>query len=505
MGELGKTAEVRSPLTGPLGPDDVGNNGAPARLVLKKKDWSSEVSPFRVLPSIFPSMEILDLLRAPEGKTLEFKRDLSGRKGIVRTLVAFANTSGGTLVLGVEDATRAIKGVTDPLDVEERLANLISDAIAPRLVPEIDIVAWRDLQLVVMEVHPSPARPHFARSEGNERGVYVRVGSSNRKAGPELVQELRRKALGQSFDELPLPDLGSEAIDFRAASESFSPIRPLKRPDLETLRLVTEHQGQIVPTVGGMLLFGHDREVHFPDAWIQAGRFAGRNRTRIRDGVEIRAYPAQAIEAVIAFVEKHSLRETEIGPIRRQNRWSLPPVAVREAVINAVVHADYSLRGAPVRVSIFDDRLEVENPGLLPFGLTLADLGRGISRIRNRVMGRVFKELGLIEQWGSGIQRMTSACREAGLPEPQFEEVSFHFRLTLSMERERPPTLEAIDQRILDALQGGTGLSTREISARINRSPRATRTRLAGLVDRGLLREVGTSPQDPRRKYYRTD
>jgi len=450
-------------------------------------------------------MKILDLLRAPEGKTLEFTRDLSGRKGIVRTLVAFANTSGGTLVIGVEDETRAVKGVPDSLDVEERLANLISDAIAPRLVPEIVIVAWRDLQLLLVEIHTSPARPHFVRSEGHEQGVYVRVGSSNRRAGPELVQELRRTALGQSFDELPLPDSGSDAIDFRAASESFAPIRPLKRTDLETLRMVTEHQGRIVPTVGGMLLFGRHREIHFPDAWIQAGRFAGRDRTRIDDSVEIRSYPSQAIEAVIAFVEKHSFRETEIGAVRRQDRWSLPPVAVREAVINAVVHADYSLRGAPVRVSIFDDRLEVENPGLLPFGLTISDLGRGISRLRNRVMGRVFKELGLIEQWGSGIQRMSSACREQGLPEPQFEEVGFHFRLILSMERERPPTLQPTDLRILHALQGGAGLSTREIAALIDRSPRATRTRLAGLVDRGYLREVGTGPQDPKRKYYRTD
>jgi ATP-dependent DNA helicase RecG len=81
--------------------------------------------------------------------------------------------------------------------------------------------------------------------------------------------------------------------------------------------MVTKHQGRIVPTVGGMLLFGRHREVHFPDAWIQAGRFAGRDRTRIRDSVEIRSYPAQAIEAVIVFVEKHSFRDTEIGAVRR--------------------------------------------------------------------------------------------------------------------------------------------------------------------------------------------
>ena len=90
--------------------------------------------------------------------------------------------------------------------------------------------------------------------------------------------------------------------------------------------------------------------------------------------------------------------------------------------MNAVVHADYAQRGAPIRLAIFDDRLEEENPGLLPFGLTLEELPRGISRLRNRVIGRTFHTLGLIEQWGSGIQRMTAACRDAGLAPPTLDE-----------------------------------------------------------------------------------
>ena len=123
-----------------------------------------------------------------------------------------------------------------------------------------------------VEVHPSPNRPHFLRREGPERGVYVRVGSTNRRADRELVEELRRLARGESYDEQAMPELDSEAIDFRAASESFAPVRKLRRTDLETLRLLTRHQGRRVPTVGGMLLFGKERGRYFPDAWIQAGR-----------------------------------------------------------------------------------------------------------------------------------------------------------------------------------------------------------------------------------------
>ena len=448
-------------------------------------------------------MEILDLLKAPEGKTLEFKRDLSARKGILRTLVAFANTAGGALVIGVEDETRAVRGLEDPLDLEERLSNLISDGIAPRLMPEIEILAWRGTQVLMAEVHPSSSQPHFVRSEGREAGVYVRIGSSNRKADPELIQELSRAALGQSFDELPLPDLDSDAIDFPVASESFSGIRDLRRSDLETLRVVTRHQGRVVPTIGGILLFGKERELHFPDAWIKAGRFRGSDRSRILDHTEIRSCPAAAIREAISFIEKHSLHGAEIGRVQREDRWNLPPVAVREAVINAVAHADYSQRGAPIRVAIFDDRLEVENPGLLPFGLTVPDLGRGVSKIRNRVIGRVFYELKLIEQWGSGIQRMTAACQDAGLSAPVFEEIGFSFRVTLSAERQGPPVVDALDQKILDALAGGIGLSTSRIAPLIDRSPRTTRTRLASLVVRGFLREVGTGPQDPKRRYFK--
>jgi predicted HTH transcriptional regulator len=126
-------------------------------------------------------------------------------------------------------------------------------------------------------------------------------------------------------------------------------------------------------TAGGTLLIGvEDRSRNVrsvADGWIQTGRFAGSDKSRILDRIEIHSFPVQAVEAAIAFVQKHSWHGASIGAVRRTNRWSLPPEAVREALINAVVHTDYSQRGAPIRLSIFADRQEIENPGLLPFGL----------------------------------------------------------------------------------------------------------------------------------------
>ncbi len=356
-----------------------------------------------------------------------------------------------------------------------------------------------------MRVYPSSVRPHYLKREGPDLGVYVRVGSTNRRADHEMIEELRRFVRGETFDEQPMPELDSEALDFRAASESFAPTRKLKRGDLETLRLLTAYHNRKVPTVGGMLLFGRERTHYFPDAWIQAGRFQGKDKTRILDQAELRACPLLAIEDAITFIQKHSMHGAEIGALRRRERWSLPPVAVREAIINAVAHADYAQRGAPIRVSLFDDRLEVENPGLLPFGLTVDDLRRGISKLRNRVVGRVLHELGLIEQWGSGIQRMFTACSEAGLAPPSLEELGNRFRVTLNALRIGPAVMESMDQAILDSLPSGVGRSTRDISTIIGLTTRATRTRLAGLVERGLVREIGTSPQDPRRLYFRME
>ena len=449
-------------------------------------------------------MDLVQILTRPEGKTLEFKRDLSSPEGVLKTLVAFANTAGGTLLVGVEDRTRNVRGVPDALDVEERIANIVSDAIAPRLLPEIEMLPWRSTQVIAIQVHPSAARPHYLKRDGAESGTYVRVGSTNRRADADMLQELRRAARGETYDEQPMADLDSEALDFRAASESFKPTRTLRKRDLETLRLLTAHQGHTVPTVGGVLLFGRDRERHFPDAWIQAGRFDGVDKSRILDGAEFRDLPVAAIEDAIAFIEKHSLYGADIGRVRRTDRWNLPPIAVREAVINAVAHADYAQRGAPIRISIFDDRLEIENPGLLPFGLTVEDLEQGVSKLRNRVIGRVFHALGLIEQWGSGIQRMTAACREAGLPAPRLEEIATRFRVTIFTAIVNGPKLDDTDQAIVTGLSDGDGKLTSEIAAVIGLTSRATRTRLARLVGIGLVREVGSGPQDPKRRYFLT-
>jgi predicted HTH transcriptional regulator len=446
-------------------------------------------------------VKLIELLQRNEGKTLEYKRDLSSSEGVLKSLVAFANTAGGTVVIGVEDGTKRVRGVPDILEAEERVASLVADSIYPRLIPDIEVVPWRKLNVLIVQVYPSSTRPHYLQRLGPEAGVFIRVGSTNRRAEETQIEELKRLNRMDSFDERAIPGLNSEALDFRAASELFAPYRKLTPQAWKTLRMTTEHQGRQVPTIGGLLLFGKDRFSWFPDAWIQAGRFAGTTRARLIDSVEIRSLLPRAAEEAMTFARKHLMRESAVEGIRREETWSVPLLAIREAIMNAIVHADYSQQGAPIRLALYDDRIEIENPGLLPFGLTVEDIQQGVSKLRNRVIGRTFHELRLIEQWGSGIQRMAQACRDAGLDVPRLEEIGLHFRVTISTARVKRPSTDETDRKILALLGKGGALSTAAVAKLIGLSQRATVSRLQAMKSRGLLVEIGTGPHDPKRQY----
>ncbi len=446
-------------------------------------------------------MDLATLLTRNEGKTLEFKQDASSPDGIVRSVVAFANSAGGVVLVGVADKTREVVGVADPLAAEERIASILVDSIEPRIAPEIDVLAWRDRSVLAVRVHPGSSRPYNVKRLGPHDGVYVRVGSTNRRADAAMIVELRRSSGGRSFDEEPLIDAGTEAIDVAAVRASFAGSRTIDRRALTTLRIIARADGRDVPTVGGVLLFGARRIERFPDAVIEAARFIGTGRSTFADAATFDEALPHAIEGALAFVRRNLARRYEIGGVRRAEVWEYPLEAVREIVVNASVHADYSLPGMRTRIAIFDDRLEVDSPGLLLPGLTVDDLRAGVSRIRNRVIARVLRELGIVEQWGTGIPRAIEACRLAGLPEPEIEELGSLVRVTLRAARDTAE-VEPLDAAVLDALAASGGLSTSDVATAISRTPRSARTRLRTLVDAGLVVEVGSSPNDPHRKYY---
>ena len=364
---------------------------------------------------------IENLITQQEGKTIEFKRNLSSPKSLLKSIVAFANTAGGHLIIGISD-DRQIVGIEQPLDEEERLCNLIADSI---------LMTLEGKTLLVIEVFVSNTGPHWINSEGMAQGVYVRLGSTNRQADQELITELRRRTEGVNFDEMPLPELSTNDIDITKAQELFTDIKSLNEKNLLTLKLLTPYQGKLVPTKGAILLFGKHRNMQFPDAWIQCGRFIGKDKSHIFDHIDIYEYLPLAVDSIMIFLKKHAFRSADFSNTQRKDVWNIPLSMLREAIINALVHTDYSQRGAPIRISFFDDRIEIENPGILLPGLTIEDMRQGISKIRNHVIARIFRELNLIEQWGSGVSRIYSEAKEQNLPDPEIMEIGMRIRFII--------------------------------------------------------------------------
>jgi predicted HTH transcriptional regulator len=197
-----------------------------------------------------------------------------------------------------------------------------------------------------------------------------------------------------------------------------------------------------VATNGGVLLAGKDRERVFPFAYVQCARFRGRQRLDIFDRIEVHDHLPLAIDPVMDFLKKHAFLSAEFGDVRRRDVWSIPVDAVREVVINALVHASYSARGAPIRVAFCDDRIEIDSPGGLIPGITTEDMIRGVSAIRNPTLARAFAEMGLMEEWGTGVPGIFSVTLKDGLPTPEITELPKSLRFTIYI-RNHHPRIEA--------------------------------------------------------------
>jgi predicted HTH transcriptional regulator len=267
-----------------------------------------------------------------------------------------------------------------------------------------------------------------------------------------------------------------------------------------------------VPTKGAVLLFGKERNRHFSDAWVQCGRFIGTDKTTIFDHLDIHEPLPQTVESIMLFLKKHAMRSADFSDIRRKDVWSIPIILLREAVVNALVHADYSQRGAPIRISFFDDRIEIENPGILLPGMTVADMRDGISKIRNHVIARVFRELNLVEQWGSGVRRIYSEARALGLPEPQIQEVGIRLRVVVYLaglvliEHVGDQVTDQVTVqigRLLDCLKDGP-ISVREALELLQLRHRRTFmvSYLKPALEAGLIEMTQPgSPNSPTQKY----
>jgi len=280
-------------------------------------------------------------------------------------------------------------------------------------------------------------------------------------------------------------------IQENAVKEAFLTVK--KHPtlkQLEALNVFTKHLGKSSPTIGGILLFGKNRLEFFPDAIIRCARFRGVTKEKIIDQQEISSSLPFLVFEILAFIEKNTPLEGVIGRVQRQDISEYPPFALREAVINAILHSDYAVKGCHIQIAIFDDRIEFTNPGGLPFGQTIQKALSGFSKLRNRVIGRIFRELQLIEQWGSGLQRILAVCEKEGLKVPLIEEHNNQFRLVLYAKKVGQRRLLKGEEILVHYLEEMLSITTKNAAKIWKVSDRTARTRLKVMVQSGILQRI---------------
>jgi ATP-dependent DNA helicase RecG len=243
------------------------------------------------------------------------------------------------------------------------------------------------------------------------------------------------------------------------------------------------------------------RQRVFPDAAVSCARFRGSDKVEFLDRLSLDDRTVlEALDDVARFIRRNTRLAARITTMRREDIPEYPEIALREVLVNAVAHADYSLTGMRIRVAIYADRLEVENPGMLPFGMTLDDFKAGVSRIRNRVVARVLRELGLLEEWGTGYRRVLEDCRAGGYTAPEWQELGPALRVVFqphpaaAAETADVPVNVPVNDRqrwFLEQLSRGNPVKARDIAAKFQVADKTAKRDIADLQAKQLVEFVG--------------
>jgi len=362
---------------------------------------------------------IIDQIQQGESKTLEFKESLPQNDSIVKTVIAFSNTSGGKLIIGVND-DKEIVGIDDSniYELHDRIASIIFDSCTPNILPEIYTLNVDHKLLLVIEIFRGNLLPYYLKSEGKNNGTYIRIGATNRQAGFEHIVELERQKRHISYDEEPNYDIALDSLDLSPLHKQFERIgKPLDNEKLHNLKLLKTQHNITYPTNALLILLGA-----YENCTLKCAKFKGVTMDLFIDKKEYSGDIFGILEATQNFILNHINLRGEIKGLYRTDTYEIPVVALREALINALIHRDYINKGRDIKVGIYDDIVNIVSPGSFPNTITAKDIENGRSEARNRVVANVFKELGLIEQWGSGIHRIKSICKEQGLQKPKIEE-----------------------------------------------------------------------------------
>lgn len=343
-----------------------------------------------------------------EGPTLEFKRALT--KNLGRELCAFANSDGGTLLIGISDLGRIV-GVADHNRTKSRVKSIARSADPPIDV-EIDTID----EVLRITVPSQPKKPY---SFGGR--FFRRDGSTSQQMSRAEIEDLFHAAGRLHFDRTPCPHFDIEGHLDDAAWAAFS--QRAKFPESMDRIAALRNLGLIGAgrrmTHAGAWLMARDIRTVTTSAHVSCALFLGRTRSRILDRRDFHGDVPSMIDDATKWILTKINVELIVKSVRREERPELPEEALREAVVNAVAHRDYRSPGN-VQVHVFKDRVEIVSPGGLPAGMTRADL-EAKSLPRNPLLYNMLYRMDVVEHIGSGIRRIFDGCREHGVPEPMID------------------------------------------------------------------------------------
>jgi ATP-dependent DNA helicase RecG len=448
-----------------------------------------------------PKMSLLNAIQSGEGKNIEFKEDLPGSQAIAKTVIAFSNTAGGKLIIGVNDQgnVTGLKSDVDIFELQDQVASVIYDNCYPNILPDIYTTTIDNKVLLVIEVYRGNLLPYYLKKYGKNEGTYIRIGATNRKASYENILELERQRMNVGYDQEANREVALDSLDISSLEGRFAQAgKVLDQSIMKNLKLIIEDNNTIFPSNGLLILLGKFEHVR-----MKCSRFKGSTMDVFLDRKEYDSDVFAQLANAENFIKNHIKLGSEIKGLQREDQYEIPLEAIRESLVNAVVHRDYANDGRDIKIGIYDDIVNIVSPGAFPSTITQEDILEGRSEIRNKVIARVFKELNYIEQWGSGIRRIKSSCEARGLKEPEiiekgdFVDVSLYREVSLkkvAILKEDGYTDH--QNTIIDYLnENENRISTKEASNILGISDRATRTVLGTMVEMNILIRIDKGPQ----------
>lgn len=443
---------------------------------------------------------LVDLVDKGPGPVVDYLPEPDAQ-AVAETLVAFANSNGGTIVVGVDVKGRPT-GTAFPDELEEVLR-----AAAAQCRPPVQ-TDWQQEEtavgvVVMIRVNRSPELHSL-----DDGRVLVRAGASNRPLSGDQIRQLAATKSSGDYEVEAVPGATRDHLDESVIAEYLEKRaertrRPVTMPVEELLIEIGALDDQGRPTVAGLLLFGKNPQSFLPQSGLTFVRFVGTAPSGESGLVgygrreEVGGPLARMVETTWAVL----LEEMHVGAVvkglEREERKEYPPFAVREALVNSVCHRDYRLRGRRIEIRKFADRLEVISPGGLPGFITLDNIVDEHFSRNPRIVGGLY-HWGYIEELGLGVDRMIEEMTQAGHPPPGFRETPYSFTVTLSNVRERPPaprwerTMNERQAKALAYMRENGRITNREYRLICSGvSPETLRLDLVDLVERGLLLKVG--------------